>query len=119
MHLDFRKLAPGATPGAGELWVRPKPAFAADHSLAVAELVLDRGPGGLVQGPGPVERVVVDVSGINPTFDDLLAAALVRRRLAGEAIPDGLRAVAAYARAARKGLRPGSVPPEYSIAGVF
>lgn len=99
---------------AGELHIRRQRGDRGERALA--ELVLDEGPEALPQGAGPIERIVVTAS---PTLDEALAAEFVRRRLAGEEIPAGCRAFARYATLAREGLKPGEVPLECSLEGIY
>ncbi|MEQ8788706.1 MAG: caspase family protein [Pirellulaceae bacterium] len=93
------------------------PARAEDEGRRdLALYVLEHGLAALSQGAGPIECIVLPKT---PTFDDMLAAELVQRQLACEAIPEAAEAFARYAALAREGLRPGSAPLENSIEGVY
>jgi hypothetical protein len=99
---------------AGELHIRdPR---GASGSRALATLAITDGPQAFPRGSGPVERIVVSA---RATLDEALAAEFVRRRLAGEELPEGCGTFARYAALAREGLRPGEVPLECSLEGIF
>jgi hypothetical protein len=117
MELVFRKSAGGDGPPAqeGEIHLRPH-AAKHRHRRDLARLVLEQGPDAFHRGSGPVRRLVLDAE---PTLDDLFAAAFLVRQLSGEQLPPGCATLAEYAALAREGLRPGSVPVEHSLEGVF
>lgn len=109
----FRRRALADAPGGGELFLTPS---GSDARRELAKQALERGPGGFRQGAGPVRYIVLpDV----PTLDDMLAAEFVLRRLRGQALPPGALAFARYAGICREGLRPGDVPVERSLEGVY
>src|SRR5262245_31737653 len=100
-------------PQPGELYIWPRDEN--DH-VGMAGLVLSQGEAVLRQGPGPVERILVSD---DPTFEDMLAALFVQRRLAGEELFPGLAAFARYAEIAHEGRRPDELPVAASMEGVF
>jgi uncharacterized caspase-like protein len=116
MELVFRKFtAETATPGIGEIYLSP--AASADRQRRdLAALLLDKGPSALQQGAAPAERIVVSV---DPTLDDMLAAAIVQRQLRGDSVSPGCKAFAHYVGLVREGLRPGQFPLEQSIEGIY
>jgi hypothetical protein len=113
MKITFRHLST-EPPAAGEIHIRPVEAQTIRRELA--NLVLEAGLAGLARGSEPWDQVVVDA---DPTFDDLLAATFVIRLSQGQPLPEGCRAFARYAALARQGLRPGMVPPEFSLEGIY
>jgi hypothetical protein len=115
MQVLFRKLTDGDGPAPGELLIRARRERHGD-CRTLSCLVLDHGLDALEQGPGPLERIIVSA---DPTLDDLLAALLVQRRLAGDPVPGSFPAFARYAGLVREGLRPSDVPVEVSPEGVF
>ena len=119
-EIVFHKLGERERPAAGELWVRPA-AEEDRKARAVALVVFDKGLEALEQGPGPVGRVVVDVEGVHPTFDEMLAALFAQRLLHEPPLPlpPAFRAFAEYARQLAQGLPPTRFPPEETIEGVF
>jgi hypothetical protein len=120
MKLIFRKLPAGEAlpPPAGEVHVRAhRPEHRERRDLAA--LVLEGGSDVLRRGPGEVAAVVVDATGTAPTLDELLAAMFATRLLDGENLPEGCKAFARYAALVREGLKPGNVPLEVSLEGVF
>jgi hypothetical protein len=120
MKLVFRKFPAGEAPppAAGEVHLRPhRPEHGDRRDLAA--LVHEGGPDVLPRGPGEVEVVVVDATGTAPTLDELLAATFAMRLLAGDPLPDGCKAFARYAALVREGLKPGDVPLEVSLEGVY
>jgi hypothetical protein len=117
LQLLFRKLVEGSPPQ-GELWIRPVKTDN-DQSCGVASLVLRNGLTALTQGSGPCAQVVVDVEGIHPTLDDMLAAALAEMLLAGRQPSAGFQAFARYAELVRQGLRPSELPVEKTLEGLF
>jgi hypothetical protein len=117
MQLVFRKFPPGAAPepAVGELYVRPhRPEDRDRRDLAC--LVLECGLEAFPRGQGPTERIVVND---DPTLDDMLAATFLQRLLAGQELPPGCQTFACHAALAREGLKPGSVPLEVSLVGIY
>ncbi len=114
--LVFRDFANADQPAPGELLLRPRdPAH--PKCRALSRLVIEHGYGAFAQADGPIERIVVQP---DPTFDDMLAATLVQRLLAGQPLPQHVAALADYAELAREGLNPvGDVPLERSLEGVY
>jgi hypothetical protein len=118
MEIVFRvpAAAGGMDLGPGEVGVTA-PADAGPSPLALAELVLERGVAALPRGEGPARCVVVPS---DPALDDMLAAEIAARLMEeGEVPRAGLAALARYAALVREGLRPGTVPPEVSLEGVY
>lgn len=111
--VTFKNFAKAIEPSPGELWVQT----AAEHGdcRAVALLVLDHGPGALRRGSAEVTTIVV---GADPTFDDLLAAAIVQRQISNRPV-ESFRQFAKYSALVREGRRPAKVPIEESIEGLF
>jgi hypothetical protein len=120
MQLVFRKLpsAEPPPPPPGEIYLRVDPARALDGQ-GLAGIVLEHGASALLLGPGPAERLVINVAFTHPTLDDMLAATFAQRLLEGGRLPKGCQAFADYATAIRKGLRPTDIPPEDSLEGLF
>src|SRR5262245_5798372 len=113
--LTFRNLARETEPSDGELWIQA----AQEHGdcRALALLALDHGPGAFRRGGADIRTIVVNHE---PTFDDVFAAHLVRKLLAGEKLPATYRKFARYAALVREGLRPSeSIPVEDSIEGEY
>jgi hypothetical protein len=77
---------------------------------------LEYGEKGFVQGTGPIQFIVLP---LQPTFDDVLAAHIVKRALEGDSIPEGLNAFAHYAKTIRQGLPAGRLPPDEAPEGIF
>jgi hypothetical protein len=100
--------------GPGELLIRPID-FPAQMRNGLALLALERGPEAFLRGAGEIEVILVQEE---PGLDDMLAAEMVRARLQGLSLPEGLRAVAQYAGTWREGVIPDreSVPIEQSLA---
>ena len=100
---------------AEEIELRPA---SRDHRLGrrLADLVLEQGLDGLRRGQGTIQRIVVHV---DPTLDDMLAAAIVQRLLNGDVLPEGIRPFAGYAAQVREGLKPGDLPLEDSLEGTY
>jgi hypothetical protein len=117
--IEFRKFQPGGEPNAGELWIRP--ARDEDHgSREMALLVFEYGVPVLKSGPGVIEKVVVDASKTQPTFDEMLAAEFARVWLDGGQKPAaGYKAFATYANLARTGYIPTNLPPEETLEAIF
>ena len=117
MELLFRRLRGGVAPAPepGEIHIRTQAAGQTDRR-DFASLLMEQGTGVFPSGAGPIRRIVVDA---DPTLDDVLAAALTVRLLAGEALPDGCRAFARYAALVREGLKPSDIPLEVSLEGIF
>lgn len=114
----FRKLQADQQPAPGELWIRPLRPEDRDQR-ATARLVLESGLAALECGTGAVERIVVDASGTQPTFDEMLAAWFAQRLLDQQPMPESLRNLAEYARLMRQGLTPTNLPPEETIEGIY
>jgi hypothetical protein len=85
----------------------------------LASFVVAHGTAKLLQGQGPVERIVVPCDTTRPTFDDMLAASFVERLLQNEKLPVSAAAYARYAALAREGLQPGNAPLDTSMEGIF
>jgi hypothetical protein len=118
MDWVFRKIKKPEVPAPGELWIR-LPEEAQGRAAALASLALTEGPGAFLQGPRPIERLVLPVEGLGPTLDDMLAAAVLQRRLAGKALPQGLASFAHYAELVRRGLYPSDLPAEETVEAVY
>lgn len=117
MQLVFRKLtADDSRPlPPGEVWLCPQ-VSGQQHLRRVALVACEQGWQAFPHGAGTPQVIVVDV---NPTLDDLLGATFVMAALAGEPLPAGCKAFARYAALVREGLRPGTVPLEVSLEGIF
>ncbi len=83
---------------------------------AMAEYVLKHGVKAFPQGTAPLGKIVAP---FNPTLDDMLAVEFAQRLLAGEKLPEGAKSFARYAALAREGLKPGEVPLESSLEGIY
>jgi len=118
MEIVFRSTLPpeDAVP-AGEIFIRPKGADAQRRDLTA--WVASHGIPGLMQGAGPIKRIVVPCSTTQPTLDDMLAAVFVQRLLDGSGLPAGAAPFAKYAALAREGLQPGDMPLDCSMEGIF
>ncbi|MFN4257723.1 MAG: caspase domain-containing protein [Gemmataceae bacterium] len=120
MRLLFRKLDSETVPPApGEVYVLPE---APDQRQRrdLAGFVLQHGWQALWRGPGEPECLVVNVSGIGPTLDDMLAATFAQHLAAGKSLPAEAKAYAEYARLMRRGHSPPKgIPVEESIDGIF
>lgn len=113
--LTFRDLAREPAPADGELWIQA----AAEHGdcRALALLAIDHGIGAFRRGGAEIRKLVVHH---DPTLDDVLAAHLVRKLIAGEKLPATFRHFARYAALVREGLRPSdSIPVEDSLEGAY
>jgi len=86
------------------------------HLNARALFVLERGLKPLMRGDGPVTRILLDAW---PTLDDMLAATFISQLLQGKDLPAGADAFARYAELVREGLRPGTLPPETALEGMY
>jgi hypothetical protein len=118
LPIDLRKLPDEGAPGSGALWIRP--AHSEDRERrATALLVYERGLDVLERGTGPVERLVVDAGGVQPTFDEMLAALLAQQLLTGAELPAGFGGLAEYARLIRQGLTPTTLPAEQTVEGIY
>lgn len=113
----FRRPGPmkDAGPAQGEICIR-LPRDPDLESRAAASLVLAGGLEALPRGTEPIERIVISS---DPTLDEMLAASIVASLLDRHALPPGLDAFARYAALAREGLRPGEVPLEDSLEGIY
>jgi len=118
MEIVFRATVPSedAVP-AGEIFIRPKGADAQRRDLAA--YAVSRGIPGLMQGAGPIKRIVIPCDTTRPTLDDMLAAVFVQRLLDGSGLPAGAVPFAKYAALAREGLQPGDTPLDCSMEGIF
>ncbi|MEQ8763260.1 MAG: serine/threonine-protein kinase [Planctomycetota bacterium] len=122
-----------ATPRAADIEIRPmdeqrfreRPGLLVLSSRSVsgherrdlARVAFERGPIAFLGEAGPVTSIIVQGE---PTLDDLLAASILSRQIAGEKVPAGLLGFAQYAAAVRAGIRsPGGVPLEESLEGCF
>ena len=116
MEFVFRKFPADGAPDVAEheLWLLPA-AVALRKRRDLARLALEAGPDGFLHGNGPIREIYVQH---HPTLDDMLAAFLVERRLSGGDVPPGIAAFCEYAKIAREGRRPGSVPIEVSLEGL-
>lgn len=117
MEFVFRKLSPAgpAEVQPGEVYLVPKdPAQRGRRDLA--QFVLEHGYAGLLAGPAPLLRLVLDV---DPKLDDMLAATFVQHQLDGQPLRPGCQAFARYAAILRDGVRPASFPLEQSLEGVY
>lgn len=103
----------GTKPPGGELWLVADPD---SPRRDLANRILERGLEGLWRGTGPVRRIIVQR---NPTFDDMLACELAKHLCCGADLPAGVAAFAECAKLIREGLRPGELPIERSIEGIF
>jgi len=82
----FRKLQPGEKPQRGELWARA--ANEEDRGKrALAQLVWERGVNVLQGDTKTTTKIVVDASGVQPTFDEMLAACFAQRKLNRQSLP--------------------------------
>ena len=117
MELLFRHVSDleFAQPPAGELIFRLRH-HTATPVRAMAEYVLKQGVSAFPQGAAPIAKIVAP---FDPTLDDMLAVEFAQRILAGEKLPDGAKSFARYATLAREGLKPGEVPLESSLEGIF
>jgi hypothetical protein len=102
-------------PGPGELHLRPQ-SSSPQAGRRLACLAVEGGPDAFVRGEGPVRCLVIQS---DPTLDDMLAALFLERRLSGKELPTGAKAFATYAALAREGLKPGDLPLQDSLAGVY
>jgi hypothetical protein len=118
MRFVFRKPSAHGTLDAnpGELRIEPRD-DGEPGRRALAESVLRAGPTVLVgDAAGPFDTIVLPP---DPSLDDMLAATIVERVLAGAAVPDGIAAFAQYAALVREGLRPGKVALDNSLEGIY
>jgi hypothetical protein len=118
LPLVFRKFRREDSPPAGELWVRVRKEHRERAGRAVALLVVGTGLEAFDRGPGPVERIVVNAAGTGPTLDEMLAATLAARCLAGEDVACW-EPFAHYAAAVRRGLIPTEHKPDEALENVF
>ncbi len=117
MEVVFRKLPPADALEAqpGEIYLVPAAAEQRGRQ-DLARFVLEHGPNGLLRGPGPPQRLVIDAE---PRLDDMLAAEFARRQLQGPPPSAGCEAFARYTALLREGARSGTVPLEDSPEGLF
>jgi hypothetical protein len=119
-HMDivFRaKLAPEDAEPAGEIFILPKGQDSQRRDLAA--YVVSHGIPGLVQGAGPLKRIVIPCDTTRPTLDDMLAASFVQRLIEGTGLPAGAATFAKYTALAREGLQPGDMPLDSAMEGIF
>lgn len=118
MQLIFRRFSGDAIdpPAAGQVYIHHRCLLEQRGRRDLALLILEHGTKFFPQGPGEPETLVLDA---DPTLDDLLAATFAMRLFAGQPLPDGSRAFARYAALVREGLRPGDMPIEVSLEGIF
>jgi hypothetical protein len=118
MKLLFRDISgpAAAPPAAGELYLYPNSSGLQERTRDLAMLVVKQGLAALQQGAGPIATMVVR---LDPTLDEMLAAAFAGELLAGRPLPAAAEAFAHYAALAREGLTPGSVSLEISMQGIF
>lgn len=118
MEIVFRTTLPpeDALPD-GEIFIRPKGADAQRRDLAAYVVV--HGVPGLLQGTGPIKRIVIPCDTTRPTLDDMLAASFVQRIIDGAGIPSGASTFAKYTALAREGLQPGDMPLDCSMEGIY
>ena len=114
MEFVFRDLdhQEGAVAEPGELHLR----MVGAKSDGLATLILEKGLTAFQRGPGAITRIVLPAE---PMFDDLFAATLATRILANQKLPQGFVAIARYAALGRQGRRPGGLPFEESLEGIF
>jgi hypothetical protein len=118
MELLFRAAAPSDQAiAAGEIYILPRGADAGRRDLAL--FVVEHGITGLLQGAGPIKRIIIPCDTTRPTLDDMMAAAFVERLIEGSGLPTGAAAFGKYAALAREGLQPGDMPLESSMEGIF
>lgn len=118
MEIVFRATIPTEENApAGEIFIRPRGADAQRRDLAA--YVVSHGVPGLMQGSGPLKRIVIPCDTTRPTLDDMLAAIFVQRLIEGSGLPAGAASFAKYAALAREGLQPGDTPLESSMEGIF
>lgn len=116
MEFVFRRFPADGAPDVAEheLWLLPQ-AEATRKRRDLARLAFEAGPEGFLRGSGPIREIYVQH---DPTLDDMLAAFLIERRLGGAVVPQGIAAFCEYAKIAREGRPPGSVPIELSLEGM-
>jgi hypothetical protein len=118
MEIVFRaKLPPEDAAPAGEIFIVPKGADAQRRDIAA--YVVSHGVPGLMQGAGPIKRIVIPCDTTRPTLDDMLAASFVQRLIEGTGLPAGAATFAKYAALAREGLQPGDMPLDCSMEGIY
>ena len=118
MEIVFRKQDPPelSQAGPGELLITAVRTCPTDRR-AFAMLALEQGIEAFAGGEqDEVQRIVAPA---DPTLDDMLAAAILERLLAGVTVSDGMARFAQYAALVREGLRPGKVPLDVSLEGVY
>ena len=122
MDLVFRSIQgpDSPPPGPSEIYVQPASVdFQQRRDLAA--LVFEYGVGGLRQGAGEIDRVVVNIDATTrtSTLDDLLAAAFAMELLSGRSLPTGAKTFAQYAALVREGHVPSKLPLESSLEGLY
>ncbi len=116
MEFVFRRLPADGSPEVQEheLWLIPE-AEGMRRRRDLARLAFEAGPEAFLRGSGNIREIYVQH---DPTLDDMLAAFVVERRLSGVDVPPGVAAFCEYAKIAREGRRPGTVPIEVSLEGI-
>ena len=118
MEIVFRaSLPPEDAVPAGEIFIAPRGSDSQRRDLSA--YVVAHGVPGLLQGSGPIKKIVVPCDTTRPTLDDMLAASFVQRLIEGGGIPAGAATFAKYAALAREGLQPGDMPLDSSMEGIF
>lgn len=117
LRIEFRALPSSGCPipEQGVVFLVPRERPEARHR-GLATIVLRDGVAALIQGPGPVEVLVVPT---DPCLDDMVAALVVQELLDGRQPSPGLENFTRYAGLSREGLAPGEAPLATSLAGVF
>lgn len=116
MEFVFRRLPADGAPEVQEheLWLIPE-AESLRRRRDLARVAFESGPEAFLRGSGTIREIYVQH---DPTLDDMLAAFVVERRLSGVDVPPGVAAFCEYAKIAREGRRPGTVPIEVSLEGI-
>ena len=116
MEFVFRRFPADGAPDVAEheLWLLPEDE-ATRKRRDLARVACETGAEAFLRGSGPIREIYIQH---DPTLDDMLAAFLIERRLSGATVPQGTAAFCEYARIAREGRRPGSVPIEVSLEGM-
>jgi hypothetical protein len=113
----FHSLSDRSRPGRNALLIFPSKQK--DRDLREDALLMVRsGLEVFRQAAGPIEKIVVNINGIGPTFDEMLAAQIARLRLAGADVA-GYEPFARYAAAARQGYMPSDHPHEAAMENIF
>src|SRR5262245_16199788 len=111
MEIVFKSFMPSdpRTAPPGELHLRERVPAANHQFEGLIEIALDqeKGLNGFVRGEGSIQRIVIR---LDPSLDDMLAALVVQELLENRSAPQA-KALADYAVALRKGVRPSSKVP--------